>query len=465
MNQLLNSTWRPAFSSDPKNFKYSGIRRAIWLYLILIFMEGALRKWILPGLATPLLIVRDPIAAFILFEAFRLRLAPQSMAFYLSFLIGIVACLFALTLGHGNPFVALYGARPFLLHFPAMFVIALALDRDDVIRMGKFILHLSLLMTPLLAWQFYSPQSAWINRGVAGEGSSAGFQGAMGYYRPPGTFSFTNGVAQFYSLVVAFLLYFWLNPSQIERWLRMAATAALILAIPLSVSRTLAFQCAVTVAFASLVVFTRPKLFGRSLQVLLSLALMGLLASQTEFFQTALQVMSKRFELASLSEGGLEGTLGGRYVGGLLAPFLNAGDWPFWGVGIGMGTNVGSKLLTGETVFLVAEGDWGRQVGELGMLLGFSVIVMRLVVSGLAAVRSWKALWRGDPLPWLLLSNALTILPQGSWGQPTGLGFSIMAGALLLASLRRRKPAPAVGTAPYPFPPRMLPSTAGPVRR
>ena len=40
----------------------NSLKIAIWLYLLLWIFEGALRKWILPSLATPLLVVRDPIA-------------------------------------------------------------------------------------------------------------------------------------------------------------------------------------------------------------------------------------------------------------------------------------------------------------------------------------------------------------------------------------------------------------------
>ena len=35
------------------------LKRLIWVYFILLVFEGALRKWFLPGLSTPLLIVRD----------------------------------------------------------------------------------------------------------------------------------------------------------------------------------------------------------------------------------------------------------------------------------------------------------------------------------------------------------------------------------------------------------------------
>ena len=37
------------------------IRRLIWLYFWLLLLEGALRKWVLPQLSNPLLIIRDPV--------------------------------------------------------------------------------------------------------------------------------------------------------------------------------------------------------------------------------------------------------------------------------------------------------------------------------------------------------------------------------------------------------------------
>jgi hypothetical protein len=37
------------------------IRNLIWLYIILWLVEGGLRRWFLPGLASPLLLVRDPL--------------------------------------------------------------------------------------------------------------------------------------------------------------------------------------------------------------------------------------------------------------------------------------------------------------------------------------------------------------------------------------------------------------------
>ena len=39
------------------------MRLLIWAYLWLLLFEGAIRKWIAPGLDAPLLVIRDPIVA------------------------------------------------------------------------------------------------------------------------------------------------------------------------------------------------------------------------------------------------------------------------------------------------------------------------------------------------------------------------------------------------------------------
>ena len=52
---------------------YKSLKIAIWLYFLLWIFEGALRRWILPSLATPLLVVRDPIAIFIILRALYLH--------------------------------------------------------------------------------------------------------------------------------------------------------------------------------------------------------------------------------------------------------------------------------------------------------------------------------------------------------------------------------------------------------
>lgn len=412
------------------------LKQAIWLYIILLIFEGALRRWVLPGASSPLLIVRDPIALFIIVEAARWRLIPRRPAFWMSYLIAGVGFVLALTVGHGDGAIALYGARPLVLHFPAMFIIGLVLDRNDLHRIGRFFLAVSIGMTALLVLQFYSPQTAFVNRGVGGVGG-AGFSGAEGYFRPPGTFSFTSGVAQFYGLMIAFVIYFWFVPRHVNRLLLLAATGATLIAIPLSISRSLFFQVLVSLAFAAIASAWKPRLMLGAVRAAVAISLAAYVTLRFEAVRNAVDVLLTRFDQAGRSEGGFEGTLIDRYLGGLLSPIVHAVDVPIPGLGLGLGTNAGSQLLTGEAQFLIAEGEWGRIIGELGAVLGLTLIAVRVSVTAGAAVRSWRQLRLGDVLPWILLSNAILLVPQGSWNQPTSLGFVVVGGGLLLASVRR----------------------------
>ena len=47
------------------------LKKLFWAYFLLLIFEGALRKWVMPGLSAPLLLIRDPLGLLILIEAFR----------------------------------------------------------------------------------------------------------------------------------------------------------------------------------------------------------------------------------------------------------------------------------------------------------------------------------------------------------------------------------------------------------
>ena len=195
---------------------YKSLKIAIWLYFFLWIFEGALRKWILPSLATPLLIVRDPVAIYLIIKAIHLNVKFSNVYLVGAYVITLLSLIITLTFGHGNLFVGIYGARIMLLHFPLIFIIAAVFTKEDIIKMGYVLLGINLLMTLIVYLQFISPQSAFINIGLGGEGSS-GFSGAMGYFRPPGTFSFITGLSSFYIMVSVFVFYFWLSDTPVSK--------------------------------------------------------------------------------------------------------------------------------------------------------------------------------------------------------------------------------------------------------
>ncbi len=416
---------------DPNNW----LKKGIWAYFLLLIFEGALRKWLLPGLATPLLIIRDPIAIWLVIKCWQRGLLPSSIYLSTMVVIGIISIFTAIFFGHGNLLVALFGARILLFHFPLVFVIGKIFNRDDVIKIGKATLLITIPMTVLIAMQFYSPQSAWVNRGVGGDMAGAGYSGALGFMRPPATFSFTTGTTSFYSFAACFIFYFWFDIQKVNKLILIAATLALFAAIPLSISRTILFQTVVTLIFTVLAVSRKPKYFGKLLVAVIGAIMIIAVLSQTSLFNTATAAFTSRFTDASGSEGGLKGTLSDRFLGGIIGSFAGVADEPFFGYGIGMGTNVGGMLLSGNRAFLIAEDELGRTLGEIGPLLGLIVIFLRFGLTLKIILASYHKLALNDFLPWILLSFGILSLAMGGWAQPTYLGFSIMIGGLMLASL------------------------------
>jgi hypothetical protein len=321
-----------------------------------------------------------------------------------------------------------------------MFVMGRVFNREDVVKMGRIVLLISIPMVVLICLQFYSSQSAWVNRGLGDDASGAGFSGALGYFRPPGTFSFTTGNTLFFGFVASYVIYFLFNSKTINRFLLIGGSIAVIASVPLSISRSLTFQVVLSLLFAVLVILRKPKNLGKAF---VGVALIGLLLfalSSSSLFQTALSVLGARFNNAESSEGGLQGTFGDRYLGGMIYSLSSSSQQPFFGYGLGMGTKVGSQLLSGNRkAWLIAEAEWGRLIGEMGPLMGLSVIFLRLGLSLKIAAASYSKMARGDMLPWMLLSFGFVLLAQGSWAQPTTLGFCTLVGGLMLASVKKEK--------------------------
>ena len=422
--------------SNNLNNSHDLLKQGIWLYFFLLIFEGALRKWLLPSLAAPLLIVRDPLACWLLLTCWHRYLLPANKFLIGIVMIGLVGVLTAMIFGHGSLPVALFGARIFLLQFPMIFVIGSIFTRKDVLKMGEVMLALCLPMTILIGLQFFSPQYAWINRGIGGTVEETGFQGALGHFRPPGTFSYVTGTYLFYGLACCFLFYYWLSAHRINKLLFISAVMGIIIAVPLSISRTLFFEVCITLAFSMIAALLQPRYLSKILVAVVFVLIILLILSRTGFFQHASETLFVRFSDASLSEGGLKGTLGDRFLGGLITAITGSSQLPFFGYGLGMGTNVGSQLMQGERKFQLHEEEWARQIDELGPFLGLMVTFLRVGFALKIARGSLMKLRKGDILPWMLLSFGLLQIAQGNWSQPTSLGFCILIGGMMLASLK-----------------------------
>ncbi|AWK06814.1 hypothetical protein HYN56_22305 [Flavobacterium crocinum] len=414
---------------------YNSIKIAIWLYFLLWIFEGALRKWILPSLATPLLVVRDPIAIYIIVKAFYMKVKFVNPYVTLSAIFTLLSLAITLTFGHENLFVGLYGARIMLVHFPLIFVIGAVFTKEDILKMGRVLLAINIVVTIIVYFQFISPQTAFINTGIGGEGS-AGFSGSMGYFRPSGTFSFTTGLSSYYILVSVFVFYFWLSKEACSKILLYASTIALIIALPITVSRTAVGGVLLVGLFAFIGSSTSMKSIIRLVITVFAIfALFTILQKTTPIFSVGTEVFMSRVDTANDQDGGLTDSFFMRALNGFTEPITTLLNSPLFVGNLGMGTNAGAQLLTGKRVFLVSEGELNRVGGEQGLILGGGMIALRLFFAIGLFYSSIKLPNKYKLLPVTFCGTALFLITQGQWAQPSMLGCAIMASGLLVASI------------------------------
>ena len=121
----------------------------------------------------------------------------------------------------------------------------------------------------------------------------------------------------------------------------------------------MAFSYALTGLFALFAAGLSPRILKSLIPAVIGLALLIVLASQTSVYHDASDAFGQRWENATRSEGGDEGVQGvllNRILNySLLSGFRTYNELPTFGLGIGMGTNAGAALMTGERRFLISE--------------------------------------------------------------------------------------------------------------
>jgi hypothetical protein len=415
------------------------VRRLIWLYFLLLLIEGALRKWVLPDYSNPLLLVRDPVLIAIYLLAIPARVFPRNGW---TIVLVVIGCLsFLATFAQLWPYlppiliaeVAAYGFRSNFLHLPLIFVMAGVLRSEDVKRFGWWTLLILVPMSILMVAQFGAAPDALLNRTPGGEGEM--MMSALGKVRTAGPFSFVVGVAAYFSLAAGYLVWALLKPGIYKSWLVIVAGVALVVGIAVSGSRLTVGACAVVVASLVLIVVLRRDAVNRFGHALIIILILGLVVSRLPVFHEGVNVLSARFtEAAAGTDQSVARGLIGRVFDSFTDSFFVLGKAPFLGYGLGIGTNVGARFLTGHSGFLLTEGEWSRIFLESGPVLGIAYVAWRLALVGRIGWLCIKSVRLGNALPLLLFSSSFLPMINGQFGQPTILGFTVFTTGLALAA-------------------------------
>jgi hypothetical protein len=401
------------------------------VYWLLIF-EGVLRKWVLPHYQKELFFIRDPFVLAIYFLCLKYRIWPRKQLWTIVALVwmwlggallltevmsGIIANRIGLLLG-------IYGWREYFFYIPLAFVIGECLSRDDLMRVIKYTLLVSMPIAVLSILQASAPATSTVNAGFADNpaNSFAPMGVALDYVRTSGTFSSNEGQALFIGSLIPMVLWIWILPPE-RRPLRptmlWSVTLAVLTNLAVSGQRT-AFVLALLVVITTLgaaALMPRGYVAQRTLKITFGLLLSGAIAAPL-LFPRQLNALAVRAAGAAVGDDLYSYGLVNRAAADFTHFTELVPDAPWLGYGLGSGGNGTARM--GLALPVSAEDDWSRNVVDLGPLLGCLFICFRIVLvaslaaGAVAAARRW-----GDLLPLLLLGFIGIVL---LYGQITGQG-------------------------------------------
>jgi hypothetical protein len=426
-----------ALGRNPNGYfrRMTRLKKLFWLYFLLLMFEGALRKWVLPQLSGPLLIVRDPVAIVILWEAYRTNKWPRRWSFVIVLLAILLLGLFILQIVAGrNPvLVGLYGLRSYLLPFPLIFIMGENLDEEDLHKLGACTLWLLLPMTLLDVSQYLAPPGSALNNGAYEGGAQIGYIG--GHLRSSGTFSFVAGVVDFCALAAAFIFYGLVRGGFAKRWMLWASAFALILSIPTTGARTLLSQLAATIGCVGLGAIMGVSQFAKALRIIVPVVVVSFLVAQLPVFSDAMQSMTERVTGANETEGGtLETALVSRTIGPVLGAIEAAASSSNW-LGLGMGSEASAiHALLGSTTW--SDNEFEREMVEMGPVAGIAFLLFKLLLAATVIGHALARAREHEPLALLLVPLATSTLFFATPEQPTVQGFMVIGIAFCIASAK-----------------------------
>jgi hypothetical protein len=161
--------------------------------------------------------------------------------------------------------------------------------------------------------------------------------------------------------------------------------------------------------------------------------------AQIPLVQSGIITFTTRWNQAALSEGGGSGSgavaVKYRTTEGFVGVFDTSSKAPFWGMGMGRGSNFAVSYMGGESLAL-GESAWDREVNELGSLFGLGFLFLRVIATATIGVMSFRALRRNIVLPLYLLPVSSIAILIGNLDQPTSQGFLVVSAFLSCASFR-----------------------------
>ncbi|HXU38811.1 MAG TPA: O-antigen polymerase [Blastocatellia bacterium] len=376
--------------------------RGIQIILVVVIIEGALRKWFLPSASELVYFYKDVLMAATLIGYIRKRrkrpFVIQRRLRVLFIVLGVFLLYTALSLGlavETHPLIGLLGLKAYCLYIPLAFITVRAFpDKERLIGFLKWYALIVLPVAGVGVMQFLDTnQQSAINRYAIGEqvpGQVAGiatFSTSAGSYfvRITSTFSYVTGLSVYLPIMFALLLamsslYAKRGLSRGSKILYYSALGATVVTAFMTGSRGAVLSMVVVAVIFYL--FTSGRQTVRRLQ---QIAVVGviLFIAFTSIFPQAYDAFYNR------TFGGEERVTEGweRMTNSLSLPITEASYAGLFGYGIGLTQNGVPALMKrlgmadqGNPIPIGFEGEPGRVTLELGIVGFVLYTLLRLIL-------------------------------------------------------------------------------------
>ena len=364
-------------------------RHSVKAVFLLLVLEGALRKWVLPQASEMIYFLKDVILMGAYFNfyglsSFKEKLPKQGKIVNLLIFISISWCIFQVfNPSLGSPLVGIFGLRGYLIYLPLIWMIPYLFESED--ELYKFLRSHLLLTIPvgiIGIVQFFSPASSWINAYANEEAVVKATFGVTTSVRITGTFSYISGYAS-YLLICFGLLVIMLSVKQSREWQLVSAIELLLVTVNsfMTGSRTTIFtEVLFLVGYFLIKGLAKPISILRLMQRL-TLPIIAISIVAFIWFRPAVEAFWERTTVNK--------DVSGRIVGSFTEPlqFIKFKELDGYGTGA---THQAAPMLrqilnlpTGEKIPTYYEAEMGRillELGPLGFLFWYGLRVSILIV-------------------------------------------------------------------------------------
>ena len=441
---------------QPTRYLYE--RKLVFLFFFLLLLDGILRKWLLPSFSTPIMIVKQILAIYMVFVGYKNGLIKNGWATF-SVVLGCISFVTTLLFGHHDLLIAFWGCQNWWFGIPLCIFIAKVVTKRDLFFILRVVIFFSIVNGIITALQYFSPITSFLNKQIGGEFVDKFHRGAAiselgGMFRCSGIFGYISQSSIFQPLALGCLLFFFLTHKRIlfryNNLILLLAVITYILTCAFSISRTTIFVSLFSVIFILVGAF---KLVTKLKNIVYYLPVFLLIISfvlSRPIVNQGIETLTTRFESIDKEEGAVKGNVEDIVHRGILYTVdavinpktLDGEDVPFWGFGQGISTQVGGRLAgigSKNSGFAYAEWDSKRIVCESGLLLGVIMLFCRLgfVLSFLLVI--YRRTKVGIYLPLFLYPGffwGFFFLNQ--WGNTFMFNFALLCGGLFLSSLKYR---------------------------